>query len=240
MRNLLLCFALLFSGFLTSCGDNTGNKEEEKTEEIVNSENDLQEKESSETETGVILFFGNSLTAGLGVESEEAFPALIQEKLDSLRLDFEVVNAGLSGETTAGGRNRIDWVLNQDVEVFVLELGANDGLRGVPVEETKRNLQAIINTVREKNPDTQIILAGMQMPPNMGKDYTSRFSNIFPELAEENEVHLIPFLLENVGGIAELNQNDGIHPTAEGQKILAENVWDVLEPIVEEKMVVEE
>ncbi|GHA27976.1 hypothetical protein GCM10007103_06820 [Salinimicrobium marinum] len=225
---------------MTSCGDNTGNKEEEKTEEIVNSENDLQEKESSETETGVILFFGNSLTAGLGVESEEAFPALIQEKLDSLRLDFEVVNAGLSGETTAGGRNRIDWVLNQDVEVFVLELGANDGLRGVPVEETKRNLQAIINTVREKNPDTQIILAGMQMPPNMGKDYTSRFSNIFPELAEENEVHLIPFLLENVGGIAELNQNDGIHPTAEGQKILAENVWDVLEPIVEEKMVVEE
>lgn len=237
MRNLWLCVALLFLGLLMSCGENTGSKEEEKHEEIVSPENDLLEQERNETETGVILFFGNSLTAGLGVEPEEAFPALIQEKLDSLGLDYEVVNAGLSGETTAGGRNRIDWVLNQEVDVFVLELGANDGLRGVPVEETKKNLQAIINTVREKNPDTEIILAGMQMPPNMGRDYTSRFSNIFPDLAKENDVHLIPFLLENVGGIPELNQNDGIHPTAEGQKILAENVWDVLKPIVAQEMV---
>ena len=142
----------------------------------------------------------------------------------------------MSGETTSGGKNRIDWVLKQNVDVFILELGANDGLRGIPLKETRTNLQQIIDFVREKNPDIEIILAGMQIPPNMGQDYTTEFRNIFPELAEKNDIHLIPFLLEDVAGDPELNQQDGIHPTAEGQKILAENVWEVLKPVVIEKM----
>ena len=232
MRNLLLYYPMLVLMFFTSCKDTTTREEEKREEEIANSEG---EQETGNSDTGVILFFGNSLTAGYGLEPEEAFPALIQNRIDSLGMDYEVVNAGLSGETTAGGRNRIDWVLNQDVDVFILELGANDGLRGVPVEESRRNLQAIINTVREKNPDTEIILTGMQMPPNMGQEYTTNFRNMFPELAEENDIHLIPFLLEDVGGIPELNQGDGIHPTAEGQKILAENVWEVLGPVLKSR-----
>lgn len=230
MRNLSLTYSLFLFIFFTSCGETAQKEKERKTEE----ETITEAGPNNESDPGVILFFGNSLTAGLGVEQEEAFPALIQNKIDSLGLNYKVVNAGLSGETTAGGRNRIGWVLNQDVDVFVLELGANDGLRGVAVEETKRNLQAIINTVREKNPDTEIVLTGMQMPPNMGKDYTTRFMNIFPELAEENNIHLVPFLLEGVGAIPELNQGDGIHPNAEGHEILAENVWEVLRPVIEE------
>ncbi len=146
-----------------------------------------------------------------------------------------MVNAGLSGETTASGKNRINWVLNQDVDVFVLELGANDGLRGIPIEETKKNLQDIIDTVKEENPGTKIVLAGMQIPPNMGEEYTTKFRNIFPELAEKNDVALIPFLLEGVAGDPELNQQDGIHPTADGYKIVTDNVWSVLEKVVEKE-----
>ncbi|MFO7721578.1 MAG: arylesterase [Gillisia sp.] len=226
MRNLLVFCALFSFIFLNSCGESPKKEEETRSEKI--SENDNPEK----SESGVILFFGNSLTAGMGLDPNEAFPAVIQQKIDSLGLSYEVVNAGLSGETTAGGKNRITWVLSQDVSVFVLELGANDGLRGIPLEETRKNLQEIINTVREKNPDTQIILAGMQIPPNMGQEYTSDFRNIFPELAEKNDAHLISFLLEDVAGNPELNQGDGIHPTAEGQKILAKNVWEVLGPVI--------
>lgn len=230
MRNLSIFYVLFGLLLLNSCGEKT-NKEEEG---IVGEQ--VSEEEVSE-DKGIILFFGNSLTAGMGLDPEEAFPALIQEKIDSLGMDYEVVNAGLSGETTAAGRNRINWVLNQDVDIFILELGANDGLRGVPLEETRKNLQAIIDTVRAKNPETEIVLTGMQIPPNMGNDYASGFRNIFPELAEENNIHLVPFLLEDVGGIPELNQADGIHPTAEGQEILARNVWEVLESIVKEEQV---
>lgn len=226
MRILPVFCVLLLSLFFISCGENVKQQEETRTEEVAENE------EQQTTASGIILFFGDSLTAGLGLEQEEAFPAVIQQKIDSLDLPYQVVNAGLSGETTAGGRNRVEWVLSQDVDIFVLELGANDGLRGVPLEETRRNLQAIINTVREKNPDAEIILAGMQIPPNMGQEYAEGFRSIFPELAEENDVHLVPFLLEDVGGVPELNQQDRIHPTAEGQKILARNVWEVLEPVV--------
>jgi acyl-CoA thioesterase-1 len=147
-------------------------------------------------------------------------------------LDYTVINSGLSGETTASGKNRINWVLNQKIDVFILELGSNDGLRGIPLKETRKNLQAIIDAVLEKNAGTKIILAGMQIPPNMGEDYITEFKIIFPELAAKNELYLIPFLLKDVGGIPELNQSDGIHPTVEGQKILAKNVWTVLEPII--------
>ena len=170
----------------------------------------------------------------MGLDPNEAFPALIQEKVDSLQLAYKVVNAGLSGETTASGKNRLGWVLNSDIDVFVLELGANDGLRGISLEETRRNLQEIIDVVKQKNPNTTIILAGMQIPPNMGQDYTSEFRDIFPDLAKKNKIGLIPFLLEDVAGNPELNQPDGIHPTAEGQKIIANNIWPIIAKTITE------
>jgi len=228
MRILLMfCYILLLTSCV-SCGENTAEKEKNNAKEII----DAAAKKQKTADQKVILFFGTSLTAGMGLDPNEAFPAVIQEKIDSLSLPFEVVNAGLSGETTASGKNRINWVLNQKVDIFVLELGANDGLRGVPLTETKSNLQAIIDVVKEKNTDTKIVLAGMEIPPNMGEAYTSEFRNLFPELAKKNNLTLVPFLLQNVGGIKELNQPDGIHPTAEGQKILANNVWKVLKPVL--------
>ena len=228
MRSFTL-FLLLFMSFtLLSCGE-SGKKE--KSED---SETSAENESDNENDKKVILFFGDSLTAGYGLEKGEGFPEILQQKIDSLGLSYQVVNAGLSGETTSGGRNRIDWVLKQNVDIFVLELGANDGLRGIPISETKNNLQEIIDFVREENPDIEIILAGMQIPPNMGQDYTSEFREIFPDLAEKNDVYLIPFLLEDVAGIPELNQQDGIHPTAEGQEILAENVWEVLKPVIQQ------
>ncbi|APS40291.1 MULTISPECIES: arylesterase [unclassified Salegentibacter] len=230
MRNLKYYFAVFSIFIMISCGENAEKKSEEKSKEETQTET-----EAEVSEKNVILFFGNSLTAGMGLEASEAFPALIQNRLDSLNYNYEVVNAGLSGETTASGKNRINWVLNQDVDIFVLELGANDGLRGIPIAETRRNLQDIIDTVKEKNPDTKIVLAGMQIPPNMGEEYTTDFRNIFPELAEGNNLQLIPFLLEGVAGDAELNQQDGIHPTAEGYKIVADNVWSILKDVVEKE-----
>ena len=177
------------------------------------------------TKFKTIIFFGNSLTAGYGLEPSEAFPALIQNKLDSLKLNYKVVNAGVSGETTSGGNSRVDWILRQPIDVFVLELGANDGLRGIPLKETKNNLQSMINKVTIAYPNAKIILAGMQIPPNMGMQYTTEFRNIYPELAKKNNITLIPFILEGVGGEAKLNQEDGIHPTAEGHRVIAENLW---------------
>lgn len=229
MRNIPILTIFLSFLLFTSCGESAKKEEKRPAEETA--ETDLPQKNEKEK---TILFFGTSLTAGLGLEPEQAYPALIQQKLDSLELDYEVVNAGLSGETTASGRNRLNWVLNQNVDVFVLELGANDGLRGVPLEETRKNLREIIEIVREKNPDARIIIAGMQIPPNMGEEYTTEFRNIFPELAQEYDLELIPFLLEDVAGIPDLNQQDGIHPTPEGQKIIAENVWEVLESELQE------
>ncbi|OGX91201.1 arylesterase [Hymenobacter coccineus] len=179
-----------------------------------------------------ILFFGNSLTAGLGVDPEEAFPALIGQKLDSAKLNYETINAGLSGETTAGGRSRVGWVLRQPVSVFVLELGGNDGLRGISVSSTRENLQGIIDTVRRRSPGAQIVLAGMQIPPNLGQSYTNDFKNIYQEIADKNKVALIPFLLVGVGGDPKLNQKDGIHPTPAGHRIVARTVWHTLQPLL--------
>ena len=180
-----------------------------------------------------VLFFGDSITAGYGVEPDEAYPALIESKVDSARLPYTVVNAGLSGETSAGGRSRIKWVLSrQPVGVFVLELGGNDGLRGLPLSSTRQNLQAIIDTVRQLAPQAKIVLAGMQIPPNMGPAYATDFKQLYGELATQNKLTLIPFLLENVGGIARLNQRDGIHPTPEGHKLVARTVWHTLQPLL--------
>jgi acyl-CoA thioesterase-1 len=181
---------------------------------------------------GTILFLGDSLTAGLGLEQNQAFPALIKDKIQSEKLPFEVVNAGMSGDTTAGGLRRIDWLLQRPIDVLVLELGANDGLRGLAVTEMKRNLQAIIDKVTAKNPQVKIVIAGMQVPPNLGAGYARDFRAAFVELAQANHAALIPFLLEGVGGHTDLNQGDQIHPTAAGDKVVAENVWRVLGPLL--------
>jgi acyl-CoA thioesterase-1 len=185
-----------------------------------------------EEQMKTIVFFGTSLTAGYGLDPSQSYPALIQNKIDSLGLDYKVVNAGLSGETTSGGNNRIDWVLRQPVDVFVLELGANDGLRGIDPRESRKNLQSIIDKVKAKYPEAEIVMVGMEIPPSMGGAYGAQFRVIFRELAEKNELHLVPFLLKGVGGERLLNQADGIHPNAAGQKILAENVWGVLKDVI--------
>jgi acyl-CoA thioesterase I len=174
-----------------------------------------------------ILFFGDSLTAGYGLSTEEAFPALLEKELIKAGKNVKVINAGLSGETSAGGRSRIDWLLRQPVDIFVLELGGNDGLRGLPLDDTRKNLQAIIDKVRQKYPGTKIVLAGMMVPPNMGTAYSDEFRKIYPELAKKNKATLIPFLLKDVGGIEKLNQADGIHPNPEGHRIVAKNLLPV-------------
>lgn len=179
-----------------------------------------------------ILVFGDSLTAGYGIDPGLAFPAVLQEKIAAAGLDYEVVNGGVSGDTTAGGLRRIDWLLRRPVDILLLELGANDGLRGIPLDSTKRNLQAIIDRARARYPDVRLVIAGMLVPPNLGPDYTQRFREIFEEVASENEAVLIPFLLEGVAGRPDLNLPDGIHPTPAGHRIVAENVWSALGPLL--------
>lgn len=215
---------LLITLFATACG-NQSNKSQNVDEPQTETD------KTAEVAAKNILFFGTSLTAGYGLDDpSEAYPALIQQKIDSLNLNYKVINGGLSGETTAGGKSRIDWLLKQPIDVFVLELGANDGLRGISADETRANLQAIIDKVKQKYPNAIMVMEGMQMPPNMGQKYTQDFKETFSLLAKKNDMIFVPFLLENVGGIASLNQKDGIHPTMEGQKILAENVWSKLAP----------
>ena len=186
-------------------------------------------------EPRTLVFFGDSLTAGYGLDdpASEAYPALIQEKIDAAKLPWRVVNAGLSGETTAGGLRRVEWVLRQPADLFVLELGANDGLRGIEPAVTQVNLQAIIDRVRAKYPAARIVLVGMQMPPTMGEDYTRAFAAMYPAVALKNHLTLVPFLLEGIGGRAEFNQPDGLHPTARGHELVAETVWKVLQPLLQ-------
>ena len=202
----------------------------ESTDSVNVGQHPTQNSEQSKA----ILFFGDSLTAGYGIDPAYAFPTLVQEKIRANGWNFQVFSAGVSGETTAGGLRRVDWVLQRPVDVFVLELGANDGLRGQPIENARANLQAIIDRVKSKYPQVRIVLAGMQIPANLGREYTARFRAIFPELAQKNNAALIPFLLEGVGGVPKLNLPDGLHPTPQGHKIVAENVWRVLEPVLQE------
>lgn len=219
-RQFLYCSLMMAFCAFISC-NNDAAQESKANESTANAQTTGTMK--------TIVFFGNSLTAGFGLDPSESFPSLIQQKIDSAGLAYKVINAGVSGETTSGGVTRIAWVLKQPMDVFVLELGANDGLRGIPVSETKRNLQTIIDLVKEQKPQAKIILAGMQVPPNMGEDYANDFKNAFVDLSTANNIPLIPFLLEGVGGIRELNLPDGIHPSAAGQKIVANNVWAVLQ-----------
>lgn len=219
-KTLIFVF-LIGSLSLFSC--NSEKKESAQgTAETVDS-SDVQANQK------IILFYGNSLTAGYGIDSEDAFAGLTQLRIDSLGLDYKVINGGLSGETTAGGLSRLDWFLEEKPEIFILELGGNDGLRGIALTETKSNLLAMIDKVSSKFPETKIIIAGMQIPPNMGQEYSNEFKEIYPAVAKEKNVTLIPFLLENVGGIPELNLPDGIHPTEKGHKIVLETIWPYIE-----------
>ena len=182
--------------------------------------------------TKTVLFLGDSITAGYGVDPSQAYPAIIQNKIDAKGWRFRVINAGQTGDTSAGGLSRLDWLLKNRIDVLVLELGANDGLRGLPVENTKANLQAIIDRTRQRYPQIKIIIAGMKLPPNWGGDYGRRFEAMFVELAKKNKAALVPFVLEGVGGVRNLNLPDAIHPTPEGHKLVAANVWKVLEPLM--------
>ncbi|WP_109607581.1 arylesterase [Mucilaginibacter oryzae] len=228
MNKITLTGILLTTLTIAGCG-NSGKTTNEHTQAAAT--------ETAQTDSApkkIVLFFGDSLTAGYGLDdpANDAFPAVISHKIDSLKLPYKVVNAGLSGETTAGGNGRINWLLKQKTDVFILELGANDGLRGIPVSETAKNLQAIVDKVKAKYPDAKLVLLGMQVPPNMGADYAGKFKNVFPELAKKNNMALVPFLLQGVGGVPSLNQGDGIHPTAQGAKIVADNVWGVLKDVL--------
>ena len=212
--NFSFCVVILLAAWLTSCSGSPEKKEAEEGKQVV----DAASKKT-------ILFFGNSLTAGYGIDPEESFAGRTQSRLDSLKKEYRVINGGLSGETTAGGLSRLDWFLEEEPYLFVLELGGNDGLRGIALTETKKNLLAIVDKVRAKYPNTKIILAGMQIPPNMGQEYTEEFKAIYPAVAKEKNIELIPFLLEGVAGDPDLNLPDGIHPTAEGHRLVMETLW---------------
>lgn len=221
--SFLIIYVVAFTAIACS-----SKKNEKETIDAKTPENKVTEAKAN---VGTIVFFGNSLTAGYGVDPSEAFAGLIQEKIDSLELKYQVINAGVSGETTASGLSRVEWVIKrQKVDVFILELGGNDGLRGINPTETNKNLRTIIDKVRSIHPDVEIILAGMMVPPNMGADYGDEFKALYPKIATDKSLTLIPFLLKDVGGIKELNLPDGIHPTPEGHKIVAETVWEYLKP----------
>jgi acyl-CoA thioesterase I len=208
MRNLLMWCLLMAAGGALSAQD-AGNANSAKKR---------------------VLILGDSITAGYGLDPEEAYPALLQKKIDAAGLPYTVKNAGVSGDTSAGGLRRIDWALGKEgADVLVVALGGNDGLRGISPKQTSENLAGIIDKARAKNPAITVVLAGMEMPSNMGGEYTAEFKAVFPKVASEKKAALVDFLLAGVGGDDKLNQPDRIHPNAEGQRIVAENVWKVLQ-----------
>jgi len=226
---ILLCLSALILMLLASCKDKQEEVKEVAQEKINETK---QSTNTSKNNKKVILCFGNSLTAGYGLDEPQAWPSLLQNKIDSLNMDYTVVNAGLSGETSAGGLSRIDWVLNQNVDVFFLELGANDMLRGLDVTSTYNNLKGILDKVEAKYPGIPIVIAGMYAPPSMGPNYEQSFNKIFPDLAKSYNAKLIPFFLEKVAGIDSLNLPDHKHPNAKGQKLVLETVWASMENIL--------
>ncbi len=228
LLKLIIAFGLFIIISCNSSEPNQNTIAENKEDKTIKPESQTKEEQKVKH----IVFFGNSLSAGYGVAPEECFAGLIEKRIDSLELPYKVINAGLSGETTAGGASRINWILKQTVDIFILELGGNDALRGIKPESSYENLQSIIDNTRKKYPEVKIIIAGMMAPPNMGNDFTEQFRGMFPKLAKENSTLLIPFLLEGVGGIPSLNLADGIHPNQEGHKIVAENVWEILKNVL--------
>ncbi len=224
LNKLKIASALALSITIAGCGSKPASTNTTSTDTT---------KIAASASTKSILVFGDSLTAGYGLDDpSEAYPSVLQTKIDSAKLPYTIINGGLSGETSAGGKGRIDWILRQHIDVFVLELGANDGLRGIPVTETEKNLQTIIDRVKAKYPKAKLVMLGMQVPPNMGATYVKDFKEMFPKLATKNNMALVPFLLQGVGGVRSLNQKDGIHPTAAGAKILANNVWEVMKGVL--------
>lgn len=223
-------FALVLIAFAAGCSrDGAQQASEPRPAEAA-----LADSEA-ESEERVVLFFGDSITAGYGLDASQAFPALVQAKIDEAGINARVVNAGNSGETSAGGLRRISWFMDRPIDLFVLELGGNDGLRGHPVEEIRSNLQAIIDTVEARHPDAEIVVAGMQIPPNLGASYAESFRGLFAELADGNDAVLIPFLLQDVAGRPDLNLPDGIHPNARGHAVMAETVWETLGGMMNEE-----
>lgn len=219
---LLLIFLFAISIQFISCkGKNMEDKKKESLQEVENKMNE----EIVTADKKVIMFYGNSLTAGYRLEESESFPSQIEDKIDSLEMNYSVINAGLSGDTSYDGLKRLDWVLNTKVDVFILELGANDMLRGLPLKNTRENLEGIILKVKEKYPDAIIGICAMAGAPNMGADYVREFEKIYKDLAEQQSIHFIPFFLEGVAGNPTLLLADGKHPNAEGQKIAANNIW---------------
>ena len=227
-RRYLFVICLLFAVALAiGCGsDSTTKSESEPAREPAS----LPAAASAPDTRPQLVFLGDSLTAGLGLPPEEAYPSLIQQKVDADGLNYQVMNAGVSGDTSAGGLSRLDWALEGDVRVMVVALGGNDGLRGLPASELKQNLATIIERAQAKH--IKVVLAGMEAPPNFGQDYIVQFHKVYPELAKQYGVPLVPFLLQGVAGIERLNQRDGIHPTAEGARTVADNVWTVLRPML--------
>ncbi len=224
--------ALLIAALMIGCGSPESNSPGASAEP-GNHGGSAGAGEATETAAPrTVLFIGTSLTAGLGLPEEQSFPLVVERRIDEAGLPFRVVNAGVSGETSAGALGRVDWLLRQPYDVVVLETGANDMLRGVDPETTERNIQAIIDRIRADDPDAPIVLTGMLALPNLGETYGREFEAIYPRLAERNDLAFVPFLLDGVGGERNLNQSDGVHPTAEGHRIVAETVWEVLEPVL--------
>jgi Lysophospholipase L1 and related esterases len=234
---MLSCFALAW--VVVGCGKSDGGAADSRGQgsaasaAVERSSNSQPSAERPGDERPTIVFVGTSLTAGLGLtDPDEAYPALIQKKIDSLGLNYRVVNAGVSGETSAGALKSIGWLMRSPASVVVIETGANDGLRGLGVAAMRENIQGIIDTVRAKHPDARIVLAGMEAPPNLGARYTAEFREVFPELARANHAALVPFLLAGVAGVDSLNQADAIHPNRKGAEVVADNVWKVLRGVL--------
>lgn len=237
-KYLLTCHRLFFLILIVLSGmgcatDSTSASTKQAPVAVSPAPSDQSSKPATNSNSKTILFFGNSLSAAYGLDPSQGFVGLIEKRIDSLKLNYKVINAGNSGETTSGGKERIGWILeNNQPNIFVLELGGNDALRGLPVTDAEANLQAIIDAVKEKYPTAKILLAGMMAPPNMGTEYTTKFAAMYPRLAKKNNTGLIPFLLDKVGGKPELNLPDGIHPNVEGHQIVRETIWKELEKLI--------
>ena len=225
MRFMVLGYFMLITA---ACNDKPVSKQD-VVSDTTNSPAMIKKTKSTASSKKKIMFFGDSLTAGYGLDEEESYPSLVQNRIDSLGLQYQVINAGLSGETTTGGLGRIDWVLQQPVDVFVLALGSNDMLRGLDLALSIDNLRQIVEKVKAHSPSAKIIMAGMLAPPNMGQEYSTGFNGMFGEIAKDYNADLIPFLLDGVAGDPDLNLPDGKHPNAIGQTIVVENVWRVLQ-----------
>lgn len=235
LNRLSLLFVFFIANLLsfTSCSTPATNEQNKQKEpqSIVKTEEKTIKTEDKPSKKRIV-FFGDSLTAGYNLDEEYSFPSLIQARIDSLGLDYESVNAGISGDTSGLGLKRLAWIMRQPIDVFVLELGANDALRGFELDVPRKNLQGIIDQLKAKYPDVKIIIAGMQAPPNLGAEYTDAFKKIYTDLSSSNATALIPFLLDGVAAVPALNLADGMHPNIEGQKIVMENVWRVLEGVL--------